>query len=1185
MRGINHKNFLSQHIRYSWILFWILLGFNFLNPGSIHAQLPFPVQPVRGVSGDLWADVVLGQDDFSGEAPRPDNKVVYRPFGVFVDHSNSNNQRMYVWDSGNCRILGYSDINIALTKQGGQLGVGLCLGSDANASPMGADMVIGQQDFNHTSANGDSNFQSYPGMVNWVSYLMMNPTSQTLNLQDPRFGSPGESGSWATMAVDSGGNLYAPDVFNNRVLRYAKTSLVPGAMGISASAVWGQQNFNSYGINQSAPSQLTSNPPTNSSLSLVGEGPGAGVAVDNWGNLWVADSGNNRVLRFPLITDSSSPDYNHGLPATNADIVLGQADFTSAVEASGMSDTSHFKFPTAIRVDNSGDVFVGDIPSYGRVLIFIPNQPFNPSTGPAAYRGQSPATVISGLNYSVTGLEIDPTAPSNKVGLWVNYEGNSHGAVLQYLIDFSGPVPSFTVNKSLMEACDSSGNLITTTGVYPPTAFHYQDGESILNPVGGMLNHGGIGVDQNGNVFISFADTAVDVWRYPDPRPNSGANALPTGITNAPDVCVFKTKTSSPVNNITSRSSAVGGGVAVASALSSGTTIQQFVSSEASRLMYWNLDYTHQPSLGLFNGKNADGFVGTTPSTYLYGRGGYGRIASDSLSPQPHLWVINGNGTFVEVFNLPLTPWAQAAVTFNGSSTNNTINVLGGGTLTWEGFAGISVDPAGNLWLADQGNNRVFRVRNPLTNPQVDIVLGQPNATANLANQGGAMGATTLNNCGSVVVDQLGNVFISDFGLEVAGNYRLLEFDASTVNNNTNICWFAVPASHAYERNSLTDTQCEIPAGPEGQNLGICAPFEPAISQDDSVLVVGGMYNGARYPVVLYDPLHNFTAPATFLMDFTSMGTFSSAFDSQGDLFFSDPDRSRILVYWKPFSGRGPVVTLCTCPLVNMTYGSSTTPHPVNGPGQVAVGIIHGGTDLFVDNFASQQVLEFQQGIPNAINEFSQGVGNSLAIGLSPGGNYLYACNYMGNQVVQFNLTSSTPTVASAIFAQNTVNPNAVAVADSLGITVFVGDENNVHRYVFSGGSYNEVVPALTATSGPSLNNISSILLDGNKVYAVDQNNGRIVWWTTPNSGATYNYMGVAAGGFGGTRPKWPLSRIIPSMCMWCSRREAGSSSTGRSLPGIRSSPARLEAIILESRSIRQIMFIFPPGPIVMLNN
>ena len=102
-----------------------------------------PREPVRGVTGDLWADVILGKPDYSEITP---NEVVpYKvnnPGGVFVDRSVSPG-RAYVWDSSNSRILG---IDLAT-----------CYGG---ASPCTATVVLGQPSgTDHSACNGDSGFQ------------------------------------------------------------------------------------------------------------------------------------------------------------------------------------------------------------------------------------------------------------------------------------------------------------------------------------------------------------------------------------------------------------------------------------------------------------------------------------------------------------------------------------------------------------------------------------------------------------------------------------------------------------------------------------------------------------------------------------------------------------------------------------------------------------------------------------------------------------------------------------------------------------------------------------------------------------------------------------------------------------------------------------------------------------------
>src|SRR3989442_1716359 len=48
-----------------------------------------------------------------------------------------------------------------------------------------------------------------------------------------------------------------------------------------------------------------------------------GIVVDSAGNLFVADAGNGRVLRFPKPFDQPRPNF------PSADLVLGQSSFTA----------------------------------------------------------------------------------------------------------------------------------------------------------------------------------------------------------------------------------------------------------------------------------------------------------------------------------------------------------------------------------------------------------------------------------------------------------------------------------------------------------------------------------------------------------------------------------------------------------------------------------------------------------------------------------------------------------------------------------------------------------------------------------------------------------------------------------------------------------------------------------------
>ena len=120
----------------------------------------------------------------------------------------------------------------------------------------------------------------------------------------------------AALAIDSTGDtphLYVADPCNNRVLGFKDArKLVPGA---KADMVIGQPDMQTALCNYPSGDP---NQPTKSNLC----GP-IGLLVDSNGNLYVADSGNGRVLRFP------TPFAHQGLPA--ADRVVGQANFTSKI--------------------------------------------------------------------------------------------------------------------------------------------------------------------------------------------------------------------------------------------------------------------------------------------------------------------------------------------------------------------------------------------------------------------------------------------------------------------------------------------------------------------------------------------------------------------------------------------------------------------------------------------------------------------------------------------------------------------------------------------------------------------------------------------------------------------------------------------------------------------------------------
>src|SRR3989344_304159 len=249
---------------------------------------------VRGVSGDFWADTIIGRRDFTDvlAAAYVNPKWLQRPGGAVVDRDTPGS------------TLGYLFAQSTRENRIVALNLDNCIPSSTTCS---AEKVFGQPSTaDYSACNGDSSFQNYPNRA--------PDSASSLCFVKEDAASTAENLAFVGMYT-RGGNLYVPDSENHRVLIYynAWNDQI-------ADEVIGQDDFSGNLCNKSTASIL-STMPSASSLCLVDYSDTAnsqsGVALDSAGNLWVADTGNHRVLRF-------LKDLNTGKFSKTADIVLGQ---------------------------------------------------------------------------------------------------------------------------------------------------------------------------------------------------------------------------------------------------------------------------------------------------------------------------------------------------------------------------------------------------------------------------------------------------------------------------------------------------------------------------------------------------------------------------------------------------------------------------------------------------------------------------------------------------------------------------------------------------------------------------------------------------------------------------------------------------------------------------------------------
>lgn len=165
------------------------------------------------------------------------------------------------------------------------------------------------------------------------------------------------------LTLDPTGNLWVADHLNSRVLEYT----APLSDGMGASLVLGQASGTA----------LVESPVSATSLYTP-----VSVLFDRDGNLWVSDSGNNRVLEY-------IPPFSNDMAATT---VIGQLDPTDGApnQVIGAGPAANtLSYPSGLSFDSEGNLWVADSGN-SRVLMFAP--PFS--------TGMSASMVIGQLDFT-----------------------------------------------------------------------------------------------------------------------------------------------------------------------------------------------------------------------------------------------------------------------------------------------------------------------------------------------------------------------------------------------------------------------------------------------------------------------------------------------------------------------------------------------------------------------------------------------------------------------------------------------------------------------------------------------------------------------------------------------------------------------------------------------------------------
>lgn len=295
------------------------------------------------------------------------------------------------------------------------------------------------------------------------------------------------------LAVDrSSGRLWVCDTSNNRVLSWPSAASFKNHE--SADIVLGQADFTSNNDNRG-----NANPAANT-LS----GP-RGVAIDSAGRVYVADSGNKRILRF-------DPPITNGKAAIQ---VFGQNNnFNTANQAAANAATAdNLGNPDGVAVDSAGNVYVADLFLH-RVLRY--NTPAASDT--------TADIVIGQVNFTTADRDQNGNAAANTLdnpegvavdgsdNLYVVDQGNNR--VLRYVAPITTNMAATRVFGQPDFSTETAGTTATKMSV--PVA-------AALDPISGSLYV----ADSINHRVLEFTDPANDSTAdrvFGQPNLTSGAS-------------------------------------------------------------------------------------------------------------------------------------------------------------------------------------------------------------------------------------------------------------------------------------------------------------------------------------------------------------------------------------------------------------------------------------------------------------------------------------------------------------------------------------------------------------------------------------------------------------------------------------------------------------------------------------
>jgi len=488
-----------------------------------------------------------------------------------------------------------------------------------------------------------------------------------------------------------------------------------------------------------------------------------GIAVDNQGHIYVADTGNSLIR---VIT----PDGNINLYAGNAPYGVPTFGFTGD---GGPANGAQLQLPAGISVDGAGNLYIAD----------------------SANNAIREVTAGGGNISTIAGL--GPTAPGFSGDLSAAVAANLNGP-LDVAVDSSGNVYIADTNNANIREITASTGIITTiagsTAIVSGAvvlAFSYAgDGGTAITA--SLAGPAGVAIDSSGNLYIAtYADNRIRVVNTKgiintfagnsgygfagDGGPVLNAQlSAPRGISvDSSGNLYLADRWNNRIRKIASGTitTIAGSGQASFSGDGGSPTLAQLsapmgVAVAPNGTLY--ISDTLNNRVRMVTPTIPADFANTSPITTIAGNGnpgfsGDGGTATSATLNQPTGLAVDSSGNLyiADSNNAVVRKVTQAGVISTVAGTGGVEGYSGdGGQATAAKLMaplGVALDSSGNLYIADYYG--WIREVNAQTGV-ITTIAG--NGSIGYSGDGGAATAAQFYNPVAVAVDSAGNIYVAD---------------------------------------------------------------------------------------------------------------------------------------------------------------------------------------------------------------------------------------------------------------------------------------------------------------------------------------------------------------------------------------------------------------------------------------